>query len=346
MKTRRKLMNQAQLNQRIVDDALRDHREARLARAAVITKVATWFPEGGHEAWAEECFKRLWLSYHDNEGLTATFKDTLCDVLSVRFPGYSSRDDVTRGNFNLMGMVGWRHGYRRELNVRLPLEDRRFAVSRTDDEFEELIEDWIRAVKVARGLDVRENTPMIGEWIWAGFDAIDWHSRDKAYWVNTFAFVNKNTSVPPKGYRGRTVRRKKWSWPIFRQLITDRVKSSLRHIPRGWYDDEKPPRTAAVWLKRVRFIVRVVKDAPGAARGNSSIDDYGEQIGRMINGFMTRMAKDIDDPCMDNFRFAALDKPGDMRRYRDRRASGCCGSSDNIVMIHGRKFIIGCNYGH
>jgi hypothetical protein len=44
-------------------------------------------------------------------------------------------------------------------------------------------------------------------------------------------------------------------------IIVKRVGAARRHIPDGWYDDAKIPRTAAKWLKRVRFIVRVVKDA-------------------------------------------------------------------------------------
>jgi hypothetical protein len=346
MKTKK--MNQAQLNQKIVDDALAIHPEARLAKQATVAKVLSWFPEGGGEEWAEEVFKRLWLSYHETEGGTRAFKDVLCDVLHPRFKGYSSRGDVTRGNFNLMGMIGRGHGYSSELSVRLPLEERRFCSSRTDDEFEELIEDWSDAVREARGgLKSPENRkPLIGEWIMARFSKIDWHRRDKEYWAQIFKTAEEEARVPPKGYGGHTVRKRRWGWPIFRQLITDKVRPAYRHIPMGWYDDDNRPRTVADWIRRVRYIVRVVKDAPGAWRGDDPIADYGERIGRMLNGAMTRMAKDIDDPCMDNFRFSAMDRPGDLRRYRDRRASGCCGSYDQEITIDGRKFIIGCNYGH
>lgn len=336
-------MNRAQLNQRIVDDALYSHREARLAKAAVIGKVATWFPEGGHEQWAEECFKRLWLRYHETEGSIGGFKETLCDVLHPRFPGHSSRGCFNRGLDRLHGYHG--------LNVRLPLEERRFASSRTDDEFEELIEDWNFAIRQAR--DIRdplrgpfaEKVP-ISKWILDRFDGLLWHSRDKEFWRYVFGAVEVEAFLPPKGISYATVRRKVWLWHYFRQVITDKVKPSMRHIPRGWYDDSKPPRTAADWVKRTRYIVRVVKDAPGAARGDDPIADYGERIGKMLNGAMRRMQKDINDPCMDNFRFSAMDKPGDLRRYKDRRASGCCGSCDQVVTIHGRKFVIGCNYGH
>ena len=79
-------MNQAQLNQRIVDDALRDLPVARLAKQATTAKVLLWFPDGGGEEWAEECFRRLWLRYHETAS-TAGFKTALCDVLHSRFPG-------------------------------------------------------------------------------------------------------------------------------------------------------------------------------------------------------------------------------------------------------------------
>ena len=339
-------MNRAQKNQKIVDDALQALPEARLAKQAVISKVATWFVEGGHEEWAEECFKRLWLSYHETEGSTRLFKNVLCDVLSIRFPGWSSRGRVTRGNFVLVGMA--RRGYNgRMLNVRLDLPERRFCVSRTDDEFEELIEDWDKAIYFARNPGVTcDFRQPISDWILSNFDVVDWHNRDKSYWVELFNRVDEVTVVPPRGFRSHTVRRAKLKWSIFRQIITEKTGASQRHIPRGWYDDKNVPRNQADWLKRVRFIVRVVRDAPGAARGDDPVADYGERIGKMINGAMTRMAKDIDDPCMDNFRFAEMDKSGDLRRYWDQRARGCCGSCDQVVTIDGRKFQIGCNYGH
>ena len=332
-------MNQAQLNKRIVDDALKNNQEARLAREAVVAKVATWFPDGGYEPWADECFKRLWISYHNSNGVVSGFKDVLCGVLWKRFPGHSSRGDWVLPSLR-------REYLGASLNVWLPLEPRRFCSSRTDDEFEELIEDWCDAVRRARGIENPVPDMFIGKWIIDRFDKLNWHDRDNLYWRVVFHGAEKEACLPPRNISYGSARRKKWTWPMFHFVIVDMINPTERQIPRGWDDDTNPPKTIGGWIKRVRYLVRIVKDAPGAARGNDPIADYGSLIGREINGAMMVLRRDIGDPCMDNWRFAALDKPGDVRRYRARRATGCCGFADKKVTIHGRKFIIGCNYGH
>lgn len=54
----------------------------------------------------------------------------------------------------------------------------------------------------------------------------------------------------------------------------------------------------------------------------------------------------IDDPCIDNYRFAFKDDGVAMGRYEDQKADGCCGSADYDVIVDGREATIGCNYGH
>jgi hypothetical protein len=53
---------------------------------------------------------------------------------------------------------------------------------------------------------------------------------------------------------------------------------------------------------------------------------------------------EIDDPCMDNFRFAFDDEP--QGEYMDAQYHGCCGSADRQVIVAGRSAQVGCNYGH
>lgn len=58
------------------------------------------------------------------------------------------------------------------------------------------------------------------------------------------------------------------------------------------------------------------------------------------------MYESVDDPCTDNFRFAKLDDADAMDEYCQNQSDGCCGFFDNIVIIAGEKYMIGCNYGH
>ncbi len=54
----------------------------------------------------------------------------------------------------------------------------------------------------------------------------------------------------------------------------------------------------------------------------------------------------VDDPCVDNYRLAYVDRPGDEMVYDWARDGGCCGSADREVVIAGQVAWIGCNFGH
>lgn len=58
------------------------------------------------------------------------------------------------------------------------------------------------------------------------------------------------------------------------------------------------------------------------------------------------MYAEVDDPCVDNERFAWADQPEELATYDAVRDEGCCGSFDSDVIIGGRRAVIGCNYGH
>jgi hypothetical protein len=67
---------------------------------------------------------------------------------------------------------------------------------------------------------------------------------------------------------------------------------------------------------------------------------------RELGAAIQQMRQDLNENCIDNIRVAALDVRKDMRSYRKQAASGCCGRHDEEVVIRGRKFTIGCNFGH
>jgi hypothetical protein len=58
------------------------------------------------------------------------------------------------------------------------------------------------------------------------------------------------------------------------------------------------------------------------------------------------MLAEVDDPCVDNYRFAYNDDEKAIATYNEIQNRGCCGSFDREVRIAGRLATIGCNYGH
>lgn len=61
---------------------------------------------------------------------------------------------------------------------------------------------------------------------------------------------------------------------------------------------------------------------------------------------LKRMLEEVDDPCVDNIRFAWLDDTEACQKYAEAKQDGCCGSFDREISINGREANIGCNYGH
>lgn len=58
------------------------------------------------------------------------------------------------------------------------------------------------------------------------------------------------------------------------------------------------------------------------------------------------MVEEVDDPCIDNKRFAFLYSEAAMEKYEQQKEDGCCGSFDEEVLIKGITATVGCNYGH
>lgn len=67
----------------------------------------------------------------------------------------------------------------------------------------------------------------------------------------------------------------------------------------------------------------------------SSLADAGEWMDELV-----------DDPCVDNYRFAFTDDSEAVGKYKRLESEGCCGFFDRKVKIAGREAFIGCNYGH
>lgn len=51
--------------------------------------------------------------------------------------------------------------------------------------------------------------------------------------------------------------------------------------------------------------------------------------------------------CADNYRFSPMDDPEGLNEFEIIKERGCCGSYEREVEDKtGRKWLIGCNYGH
>jgi hypothetical protein len=58
------------------------------------------------------------------------------------------------------------------------------------------------------------------------------------------------------------------------------------------------------------------------------------------------MYEQVDDLCVDNYRFAYDDDSEAVMKYKESQNHGCCGFYDQEIKINGRPAMIGCNYGH
>lgn len=192
--------------------------------------------------------------------------------------------------------------------------------------------------------------PTYSEW----FKAINWESRDTEYWREIFRTAEDaerglDGGLPfiylweSKGFRGQRLIQGDEDWdpnasPNVREFF--RPKSVLKLLEQryrfSWRNQQGRPErmTLVQHIRRRRYEER-------------------RPVGKenRYPGFDGLLRMELDDLAegkdyVDNRRFAAVKSRADMRRYRKQRDSGCCGSIDKEVSIMGRKFMIGCNFGH
>jgi hypothetical protein len=83
---------------------------------------------------------------------------------------------------------------------------------------------------------------------------------------------------------------------------------------------------------------------------------YGEEVGRFLANRISKMIRQTNDFCMNNFRVAEEGTP-EMKRYKEAKENGCCGFNDQkfvfkvwneekLSYIKKRIFWIGYNFGH
>lgn len=102
------------------------------------------------------------------------------------------------------------------------------------------------------------------------------------------------------------------------------------------FEEKDPIKVIKEW----RYQYRIPR------RKKKQYKDYGFVRGVLLERAIETMLKNLDEPCVDNVRFTAVNDRKEMKRYNRQREEGCCGSHDEEILICGKKFMIGCNYGH
>lgn len=157
------------------------------------------------------------------------------------------------------------------------------------------------------------------------FNSLEWQNRGKAYWKQAFKEAREQQVFYFKAWpNGNTSR-----WNAGCDPDEPDPTKILRIVRPMWVKDGIDKA-----IKQTRYRNRqcVTKE-----------HSYGEyQLG--INRAIKRMVKKLENAT--NVRFAAVDCRKDMRRYRDALEKGCCGYMDITITVLGKKFTIGCNFGH
>lgn len=147
-------------------------------------------------------------------------------------------------------------------------------------------------------------------WDWCEAHGVDWLRKDPAYWKDLFK----------------------------------RMRAEGVHVRPGDRVDvptDRTPLAALVTQERARRRreVSMAKMPP--------LESYGE-LSSWLERQIDEMREEVNDPCIDNTRWAEKSVSRQRRAYYRAKAEGCCGSED-MEVTHpetGRVFLIGCNYGH
>lgn len=145
---------------------------------------------------------------------------------------------------------------------------------------------------------------------WCKAHDVDWLRKDPAYWKD-----------------------------IFRRMRAEGV-----HVRPGdavEVPTDRTPLAALVTQERAR------QRREASMAKMPPVESYGPLAG-WLQSQLDDMVREVDDPAVDNLRWAEKSVSRQRRAYYRAKASGCCGSEDREVTHPetGRVFLIGCNYGH
>jgi hypothetical protein len=164
---------------------------------------------------------------------------------------------------------------------------------------------------------------------WKWFNDLYWHTKNPAYWKQIFKDAEEQLAFfwkcEPRG--GRAL------FSVYVDGDVDDVRSILIPTRPDW---ARGNLTVLIQQERYKRRQQHIKDHTLG---------YGE-IQSFLEKELRQLIEKNDLEYVDNYRYAAMDVRKDMRRYRKIKDKGCCGSFDAEVTIAGRKYMVGCNYGH
>jgi hypothetical protein len=164
--------------------------------------------------------------------------------------------------------------------------------------------------------------PSFRAWV----NAINWKWNHKDYWKNLFRQALEGNAFWYKN--------------------EPRISS---HILRGDYSEHEPPITNQLQPKGLSGdgLIRFLKGRRYQERLPKRKENFYPAHQDSILSYLHSLTE--NESCVDNLRWALVSSRKDMKRFRDQRESGCCGSHDEYITLGffpPRKFIVGYNYGH
>ncbi len=157
---------------------------------------------------------------------------------------------------------------------------------------------------------------------------IQWKTKDREYWKRIFREAERGDAF------------------FYRSEPIDSSGNYRVHVDADEDPTKVPFITRPPRLWRAKTLCGEILQYRHQARLQTPKEHHYGWRQPFVRAAIKAMLAEVNDSCIDNVRFAACDVRKDMRRYRDRQMGGCCGHHDETVSIFGRKFMIGCNYGH
>lgn len=78
---------------------------------------------------------------------------------------------------------------------------------------------------------------------------------------------------------------------------------------------------------------------------NDLVAKYGKEVGTRLADMILSIMDNDNYLFQDNFSIAEVGT-ADVERHKKQREKGCCGSYDDLILLDGRMFVWGFNYGH
>jgi hypothetical protein len=205
-------------------------------------------------------------------------------------------------------------------------------------EYEKLRDQLVERVEDVFAEDDR---PYVGEWL-AQQGSIQWDRREKSYWSDLLCRADRDSQLPDHkviGGRGPTSRRShRRSWWHAMGRYTEKWRIPNK-VEAAWLTFKAP----SDWVRAIRHIERCIGGAFPLLIPYD-LSRYGPVAEPLLRAEIEAMTRDLD--FVDNLRVARLDDPKEKSHYRWQKRGGCCGSENRQITVLGRRFLIGCNYGH